>query len=128
MRKLLLILLLGPTPCLAEWKFIASSDTVELYMDLSRMKKDSAWVLYNYKRPQTFSGYPSLGSFRSIIALNISDCGEYKSKPLAINYFRGEMGKGEHIPGEQFKGTWTYAPPNSLLEGELDFFCSRKRR
>jgi hypothetical protein len=114
----------------AEWKYDASSDTFDSYIDYSRIKTEgrykSIWTLWDFKSLQTDS---SGKQSKSSVIKRIVDCQGTRHQSVAFYYYSEQMGQGAVVFSTNLsfsEANWISPPPNSFNEGYIKIACGRR--
>lgn len=114
-HKIVLMLVLGLvcSSASAEWRNVASYNSITLYVDSSTILKRGnmvkMWSLVDFKNPDTLEGR----SYRSMKSQNEYDCKEVKNRMTYNSYHTGNMGDGEVFAINASIGDMMPVPPNS---------------
>jgi hypothetical protein len=128
MKKIIgLFLILFSVNCFAGWELYAGGDGVDVYIDLSTLrkidKKERVWTLSNYSVRKNFKGlnkdYQSIKSYYEV------DCSEEKSRILSMQFFSDAMGNGEVIYSNNEYGNWNFHAPGSLGSSLIRVVCRK---
>ena len=112
----------------AEWKYDGGTDTLDSYIDYSRIKTEgrnkTLWGLTDYKSSQT----NTLGKqYKSSVRKNLIDCQGSRLRLVALYQYSEQMGGGEIVYSANYsiqELDWNYPPPNSFNEGFINIACA----
>ena len=86
----------------AEWKYISSNETNDVYIDNSRTKTEGGyklvWDLTGYESPQTFQGK----QVKSTVSKRVVDCQGQGIQTVAFYQYSEQMGKMPDTPQKSF--------------------------
>ncbi len=123
---LLLIFLLPVSPALANWTWLATTASYDVYADSVSIERKGShttmWVMLDFKKIQD----QKRGSFHSSKLLREFDCAARRSRMIAIKEYQKRRGQGEEVntffvdlPWEGFQG-------GGALETQWQFACDRQ--
>ena len=115
----------------AEWKYISSNDTFDVYIDNSRTKTEGGyklvWDLLDYKSPQTtiYTGKV----YKSRVIKSVIDCPRSRLQTIGFYVYADQMGKGVVVELDNFpiqESGWQSDVPNTLGYEYINMACGRK--
>ncbi len=106
----------------AEWISVGETGGINVYMDDERIRKQGGyvywWDSHDYPKRTDYGDLSSQG-YRQ------GDCKLFRYKTLDLIFYKGPMGTGASERVNTDNPKWEYAPPNSIIEDQLKFACSR---
>ena len=136
MRKVILMTLLTvvSSSAAAEWVAIARHKTETDYADPTTIRRTGnmvkMWNLFDFKTVEAaaFAVRPATGlkPFLSYRTQTEYDCKEGQYRWLFIDYFSGNMARGETLGRVSDPSPWEPVPPGSIGELEWKFACGNK--
>ena len=126
----LVLLLMYGSAHASEWVSIGESEDghQEMLVDVSSIRVASgirrAWIKF-VNAPHTVRGTGSESSkWAAYSVTNYSfNCTEGTSRAEALTTYY-EDGTNYSVPNSSFSGSWTPVPPDTLVNGQLDFICA----
>lgn len=120
-------LLLFSVNSFAEWTLFTGSDGVDVYLDISTLKKVEknlrVWTLYSFSSPKTLKVADKV--HQSIMSYQEVDCVQEKSRNLALQFFKEKMGEGGVVYSTNDAGEWSYHAPNSIGHLMIKVVCAK---
>lgn len=125
MKKLLAILLtVISASVMAEWTYVAESDSINVFIDIASKrkvgKKVTVWRLMDFKSPEKWNNKDYL----SLIFKTEFDCVNETAKDINITAYSGNMQKGESLGSLNYSNTNEEIRP--IAPNSLDSFVYKK--
>lgn len=125
MRLLVLLALTWPLTTWAEWVKVDSTQTIDVYADLSSIEQRNGltrmWELIDYANTQNFAGQ----AFRSSRVLREFDCKKREMRTVAFTIFAGNMALSSVIYSHRTKNPpWQLIEPYSIGESSWQLACA----
>lgn len=120
-----LLLAVMSTGAIAEWVRALDTDHSDHYVDLSTIRKNGKmvkmWDMTDHREPTSNGRAP----FSSEVAQVEYDCGEERSRLLALTRYSGHMGRGKVVfsASPPDPASWSPARPGSVGHGMLKIAC-----
>ena len=130
MKKLILTILLTitSTSAMAEWTYLTSSNSEDIYIDKSDIREKGnmvkMWDMTDYKSRQIQTDKDG-ASFLSTRSLTEYDCLEVKFTTLNITFFSGNLGEGEIVFNHQYDKKWADIPPDTIVKRLWKTACNK---
>ena len=80
------------------------------------------WILSDYKTVETDVGI----SYLSSKSQDVYDCGEERSRLLALTMFSGNMGSGKVVYSSSNEGKWDPVAPKSVGQILWEVVCKKQ--